>query len=195
MNRYLLFMLYCFISISVSAQIIRKGDLFTKVYLVNDKVVFIKEIPSNKGISKEANFKILRDWAKENYGRDPFISSIRYDAKNTEFIAKSKIELLLPQNSQGIREKMIMRYRINGFLSGDKCILEITDISYLYENAKRSNIDLPHVIKAENFITDKDISIRDNLTEIKNNTRKSTLYFVNELALKFENIYKSKIER
>lgn len=157
----------------------------TSVPLVQGKIVFLKEIPSKKGISAEDNYNILKDWAKENYGKDPFISSVRYDAKNNEIIAKSRIELLLPANSKGVREKMIMRYRINGFLFEDKCVLEITDITYMYQNTKGDKT-LPKVIRGEDFITDDALRTSDHLEELRQNTRKSTLYFLNELTKEFE---------
>ncbi|MDR1089447.1 MAG: hypothetical protein LBL79_00080, partial [Prevotella sp.] len=98
------------------AQVVKLGERFTKVPVIEEKVTFIKEIPMKDGISASDNYKLLKQWATDNYGRDPFISSVRYDGVNQEFIAKSRIELLLPANSKGVREKMIMRYRINGFL-------------------------------------------------------------------------------
>ncbi len=167
------------------SQVVKQGEKFTEVPLVEGKVTFLKEIPSRKEVSKESNYAILKEWAIINYGKDPFISSVRHDEKNSEFIAKSRIELLLPANSKGVREKMVMRYRINGFLFQDKCVLEITEISYLYENSKNNTL-LPRVIRAEDFITDTAIGTRDNIHEYKENTRKSTLYFLNEVAKDFE---------
>jgi hypothetical protein len=167
------------------SQVVKQGEKFTEVPLVEGKVTFLKEIPSRKEVSKELNYAILKEWAIINYGKDPFISSVRHDEKNSEFIAKSRIELLLPANSKGVREKMVMRYRINGFLFQDKCVLEITEISYLYENSKNNTL-LPRVIRAEDFITDTAIGTRDNIHEYKENTRKSTLYFLNEVAKDFE---------
>ena len=190
MIRYLLFSLLLTLSISVSAQeIIREGGKFTTISTVEDKVVFMKELRCSSKSSDKACYQRMAEWAKETYGSDPFISSIRYDPKKDEFIAKSKVELLLPANSQGKRESMIMRYRINGFLIDGKCVLEITDISYLYENSKQSGLDLSKVIRAEAFITNREVSEKNKLTEIKTNTRKSTIYFVNELTTEFEKYY------
>ena len=83
-----------------------------------------------------------------------------------------------------------MRYRVNGFLFQDKCVLEITDISYLYENSGKGNL-LTRIIRAEDFITNDAIKASDGFQELKVNTSKSTLYFLNELNEDFENIYKS----
>lgn len=185
MTRLTLYIICSLISLSSFAQVVRQGETFVDVSEVQGKVVFLKEIPAKKGISADASFNILKDWAKDNYGSDPFISSVRYDNRNKEIIAKSRIELVLPANSVGVREKMIMRYRINAFLFENKCVLEITDISYLYQNT-RGDKTLPKVIRAETFITDKALKTSDDLHELRTNTRKSTLYFLNELAKTFE---------
>lgn len=186
MNRLILLNICTLFSLIGFAQITRQGQIFTTIPVVDNKVVFIREVPQKKGLSSEASYNIIRDWAKNNYGRDPFISSIRYDAKNLEIIAKSKVELLLPSNSNGVREKMIMRYRINVFIFQNKCVMEVTEISYLYENTKYNSSTLPKVIRAETFISDNAVGIQDELRELRINTRKSTLYFLNELAKDFE---------
>lgn len=186
MNRLILLNICTLFSLIGFAQITRQGQIFTTIPVVDNKVVFIREVPQKKGLSSEASYNTIRDWAKNNYGRDPFISSIRYDAKNLEIIAKSKVELLLPSNSNGVREKMIMRYRINVFIFQNKCVMEVTEISYLYENTKYNSSTLPKVIRAETFISDNAVGIHDELRELRINTRKSTLYFLNELAKDFE---------
>ncbi len=79
-----------------------------------------------------------------------------------------------------------MRYRVNGFIFQSKCVLEITEISYLYENSRNNKL-LPRVIRGEDFITDKALEITDEVQEFRINTRKSTLFFLDELAKDFEN--------
>lgn len=174
-----------FLSINVCSQIVKQGEQFKNVEIVDEHVVFLKEIPRLKQYTLEESYTSIKKWAKDNYDQDPFVSSVRYD-KNSGIIAKSRIELLLPANSKGIREKMVMRYRVNAFLIDTKCILEITDISYLYQNEKGDKL-LPKLLRAEDFITNQQIEIIDNLQELRLNTRKSTLYFLNELATGFEN--------
>lgn len=185
MKKISLYIICSLISINGFAQVTKQGEKFETIPVVEDKVIFIKEIPLKYELSAEDNYKQLRDWAAANYGKDPFVSSIKYNFNNKEFVAKSKVELLLPANSKGEREKMIMRYRINGFIFRTKCVLEITDISYLYENSGKGNL-LSRIIRAEDFITDKALE-DDTFLEIKTNTRKSTLYFLNELGANFEN--------
>lgn len=187
--RRFLFFLLCFIAgFSLQAQVVKKGEKFTEVFVVAKKVVFFKEIPSKANFSAKANYDLMKKWGKENYGKEPFISSIRYDAINQEIIAKSRIELLLPADKEGIREKVMMRYRVNGFVFQDRCVLEITDITYLYQGEKEGK-KLPKMLPAEDFITDQAIEQKDAFHELRVNTKKSTLYFLNELANNFEKIF------
>lgn len=186
MKKVLIYLVASLLSSASFAQVVKQGEKFTSVPLIEGKVTFLKEIPVKQGLSPEENYKLLKEWAIVNYGKDPFISSVRHDSNNQEFIAKSRIELLLPANSKGVREKMIMRYRVNGFIFQSRCVLEITEISYLYENSRNNKL-LPRVIRGEDFITDKALEITDEVQEFRINTRKSTLFFLDELAKDFEN--------
>lgn len=185
MKKYIVYIICITFSLSGFAQVVKHGEKIEDVPIVKGKVTFLKEIPSKKDISTEDNYKLLKEWAIINYGKDPFISSVRHDTKNKEFIAKSRVELILPPNSKNIREKMIMRFRINGFIFQDKCVLEVTDISYMYENSAKNKL-LPRIIRAEDFITDAAIEIEDEIKEFRVNTKKSTLHFLNEVAENFE---------
>lgn len=185
MRKYFLFILGFVLSVNSFSQVAKQGEKFGSVPLIEEKVTFLKEVSLVGSMSADGNYSLLKDWAIENYGKDPFLSSVRHDTKNKEFIAKSRIELLLPPNAKGVREKMVMRYRINGFIFQDKCILEITDISYLYEDSSKNKL-LPRIIRAEEFITDSAINIDDEIKEYRENTRKSTLFFLNELGDSFE---------
>lgn len=176
--------------LSTNAQITRQNQNFEQVYLINSKVAFIKEIDL-KDISPEHAYNILREWGKQNYGKDPFISSVRYEAgknpKKKEILAKSRIELILPENSRQVKEKMIMRYRIDGFIQDNKCILQITELSFLHENTKDTR--LPRIIRAEDFITDTQLRVDDDLQELKINTKKAAIYFLNNLTRDFEKLF------
>jgi hypothetical protein len=151
---------------------------FKNVPLENGKVVFRRELKLNSA-NEEANFEALRVWARDNYGKDPFISSVRYDRKNMLITAKSRIELLLPLNSKNIREKIVMRYRIDVNLVGKQCTVVFREISFLYENPMKTTI-LPKISKAEAIISDQAITIQDEREELRANIRKSTLYFINQ---------------
>lgn len=188
MRKYLYFIITFFLSTSCFAQVVKQGEKFTNVPEIEGKVIFLKEVSLVGSMSTDGNYALLKDWSIEQYGKEPFVSSIRHDTKNKEFIAKSRVELLLPANSKGVREKMVMRYRINGFIFQDKCVLEITEISYLYENSSKNKL-LPRIIRAEDFITDNAINIDDEVKEYRDNTRKSTLFFLNEIGESLEKYF------
>lgn len=187
-----LFVVFIFLSFLLSsavAQITRLNEEVKTVPLIENKVAFVKEVPIKFGKTKDEAYQMMRVWAKNSYGKDPFISSVRSDIKKYEIVAKSRIELLLPVDSKGVRERFVMRYRINTFVTDEgKCVLEVEDLSLMYQGAKgdeKSKI-LPRILKAESFITDEVIRIDDDLSEIRLNTRKSTIFFVNQLFKNFE---------
>ena len=90
------------------------------------------------------------------------------------------MELLLPENSQGVREKMMMNYRFDANITNAGCILKVRDITYQNVREKGKSF-FPKSSSAEELITDNAInSVSDN-KEFKENLRKGTLYFLNEL--------------
>ncbi|OJU56662.1 MAG: hypothetical protein BGN96_14285 [Bacteroidales bacterium 45-6] len=141
------------------------------------KVVLEKELDLD--INDKGAYEILRMWAKDNYGRDPFISSVRYDNLGKFITAKSRIELLLPPDSKNVREKVVMRYRVDASIVNGKCVISFREMSYLYENPLKPDF-LPKISKAEDLITDQALSLDDSQSELRSNIRKSTLYFVNQ---------------
>jgi len=161
------------------AQITKTGEQFTNVHLVKDKVVFIKEIALKEKDYKK-NYSTLKDWTKRNYAKDPFVSGISLEDKSMVATAKSRIELVLPENTRGTRERMTMRYRLDAFFVDEFCVVEITNMVY-HNNPKANGNTLPKTIKAEDLITDNAINIDDADSETRLNTKKSTLYFVNQL--------------
>ena len=189
MKKLLLFFIYTIIPTICFSQAVKQNEKFAEVPVVQGKVIFLKEIPLKKNISKEENYEILKKWATVNYNKNPFISSVRHDPKNHEFIVKSREELILPANSKGAREKIVMRYRINGFLFQDKCVMEITEIAFMTENNQNKE-QLSKFIRAEDFITNEAISIKDEIAEYRINTRIVMLEYLNKIAKDFENQFR-----
>lgn len=189
MQKIIFLLISLYVSVGLSAQITGLNEEVVTIPIVEGKVAFIKEIPLPSGNSRTQAFEKISRWASDSYGRDPFVSSVRVDKEDLEIVAKSRIELLLPVDSNGKRERFVMRYRINSFVTEDnKCILEVVDIALLYQankgDAKAKKI--PRLLRAENFISDQAINIDDDLSEIRLNTKKSTLYFINQLFKNFE---------
>lgn len=168
----------------VKAQITGTGEIFRDVQTFEGKVVFVKEIilPSN---DLNTNFSNLRNWANINFDKDPFNSSVNYDTKNNKIVARSRVELLLPVNSKGIREKLFMKFKVHAFLKDNLCILEITDINYI-NDAKANRNTLKQKVKAEDMITDAALAKEDADKGTRIDVRENTLYFYNDLANSLE---------
>lgn len=168
------------------SQIVKSDEVFENVYTFDGKVVFIKQIqPGSSNLDK--NYFALKEWARINFAKDPFNSSVDYNDKSKKITAQSRIELLLPENEKGVREKIIMKYRLNGFFDGDLCIVEISNISFI--NDSKANVNtLQQKIKAEDLITDQAILINDTNKETRTNVRKNALYFFNDLVNSLQNV-------
>ncbi|SHF60613.1 DUF4468 domain-containing protein [Dysgonomonas macrotermitis] len=170
---------FCLSITNIYSQDLLQNQKFTYVPTFEGKVIFLKEIPL-VSTNLDNSYTLLKDWCKTTYAAEPLISNIRYDNTNKEVVIKSKIELLLPPNAKNVREKVTMTYHLNTFIFNNKCVFELKDITYLLPNSRKS-------VKAEDMITDRALSLKDDGHEIRQNTQKSTLYFLNELADKIGN--------
>jgi len=186
MNKSLLLLLLVCLPTLAFAQITKSGESFTGVFRVNNKVVFIKEIDIKESTPDKA-YLILKEWTKLNFAKDVFNSSTNYEDDKKKVTARSRIELLLPEKQDGLREKMIMKYRLDAFIEDNKCIVEITKISFT-NNKKENNNTLPKKISAEDLISDWAISLNDINSETRLNTKKSTLYYLNELISSLQTV-------
>lgn len=171
------------LAISVSYAQDIAADEPAAISMRQGKVVLEKQL--DLSIDDKSAYEILRLWAKDNYGRDPFISSVRYDNQGKFITAKSRIELLLPPDSKNVREKIVMRYRIDASVANRKCVVTVKDIAYLYENPLKPDF-LPKVSKAEELITDQALSLKDSQSELRANVRKSTLYFITQACMELD---------
>lgn len=174
--------LFTLLSGNSFAQDLLQNDQFTYAPLFDNQVVLMKEILLNNA-DPDKSFVIVKEWGKQRYASDPLISNIRYDNTNKEIIIKSKIELLLPENKNNIREKVIMTYHLNAFILNGKCIFEVKGITYKLSNTKKG-------LKAEDTITQSAIAAEDSQQELRINIQKSTFYFINELANSLEKALK-----
>lgn len=165
------------------AQDLLQNDKFSYAPLFNDQVVLIKEIPL-KSNDMEKVFFFVKEWGKERYSTDPLISNIRYDNRNKEIIIKSKIELLLPENKNKTRDKVVMTYHLNTFILNNKCVFEVKGISYKLNNPKQ-------ILQAESTITQSALAKKDAQQELRKNIQLSTLFFFNEQVESLEKLLKS----
>lgn len=162
---------------------------FSDVTVVNGKVVFQQFVHINQDLSADQRYAILYKWGKDNFSGNPLLSGIRFDDKNKSITVSSKVELLLPVNSDGVREKTVMNYRFDASITNAGLSFVVRDISYQNVQSKGSSL-FPKTITAESTISPSAISSSpDNEKEFRMNTQKSTLYFLNELYEDISGIY------
>ena len=153
-------------------------SVFSSVPEVNGKVVF-QQFIHTKGLSEDQSYALLYKWGKDNYAGNPLLSGIRFNEKEKSITVSSKVELLLPKNSDGIRHKRMMNYRFDASITNAGCVLIIRDLTY--QDSESSKTFFPKQFAAENMITDSVINSSSEDKEFKSNLRKGTLYFLNEL--------------
>ena len=166
-------------SVVVNAQT-EKENVFTNVPEVNGKVVFQQFIHTHQGLNEDQSYALLYKWCKDNYAGNPLLSGIRFIDKDKSLSVSSKVELLLPEDSKGVRQKMMMNYRFDASISNAGCLLVIRDVTYQDVKDKGKNF-FPRLIAAEDMITDSSVNSDSDTKELKANLRKGTLYFLNEL--------------
>lgn len=176
----ILFIVGLLVSVMGMKSQTKMENVFTSVPEVNGKVVFQQFIHTHDGLSEDQNYAILYKWGKDNYAGNPLLSGIRFNEKDKSITVSSKVELLLPENRSGVREKMLMNYRFDANITNAGCILVIRDITYQNVEEKGRNF-FPKSTSAEEMITDNAVSSRSDNQELKENLRKGTLYFLNEL--------------
>lgn len=157
-------------------------SVFTSVPVVNGKVVFQQFIHIEQDLSADQRYSILYKWGKDNYTGNPLLAGIRFDENNKSITVSSKVELLLPQNNAGVREKLIMNYRFDASITNAGCMLIVRDITYQNPLIKGSSL-FPKTFSAEETITSEAISSSASAAdkEFKMNVQKGSLYFLNEL--------------
>ncbi|MDD4009439.1 MAG: DUF4468 domain-containing protein [Fermentimonas sp.] len=161
---------------------------FTTVPLVNGKVVFDHFIITDQSLTTNQNYDVLQKWVKGKYSDSPLLSGIRFDDKARSVTVSSKAELLLPANSDGVREKMIMNYRFDATITNAGCMLVVRDITY--QNAQKNGSSFfPKVYTAEQTITNQAVNTASEESELRNNIRKGTLVFLNSLYSEISGVF------
>ncbi len=161
-------------------------NVFSSVPEVNGKVVFQQFIHTHQGLSEDQIYSLLYKWGKDNYAGNPLLSGIRFNEKDKSITVSSKVELLLPENSDGERLKKMMNYRFDASITNAGCVLIIRDITY--QDNEKSKSFFPKLSSAEDMITDSAINSNSSDKELKTNLRKGTLFFLNELYNDLKNV-------
>lgn len=104
-----------------------KGNVESCAPMKEGKVCYTDEVDV-EGMSKNELFNAIDKWARKNYGKDVFLSSVvSKKSKGTIFI-NSKVELLLNDT-----DKTIVKYKMRIYCHDGKYNIEMTDISYQYD--------------------------------------------------------------
>lgn len=104
-----------------------KGSVESCAPMKEGKVCYTDEVDV-EGMSKNELFNAIDKWARKNYGKDVFLSSVvSKKSKGTIFI-NSKVELLLNDT-----DKTIVKYKMRIYCHDGKYNIEMTDISYQYD--------------------------------------------------------------
>lgn len=182
----IIFTALIFASVLIQAK---AQSVFTTVPVVNGKVVFQQFIHIDQELTADQRYALLYKWGKDNYAGNPLLSGIRFDDKARSITVGSKIELLLPQNSNGVREKVIMNYRFDASITNAGCMLVVRDVTYQNSQSPNSSF-FPKTFTAEETIASTAISAASGLDkEFKTNTQKSTLFYLNGLYNELSKIF------
>lgn len=178
----LLVLLFCLFSLNGQAQIVKSGERFTDMTTFDGKIVFLKEFSVGENLV-DSIFNRLKIWGKANFGTDKMNSTIIYNNKDKGLKIVSRIELILPEDSENVRKNIPLKYRADLFQLDDKYILEIKDITYF----------IPVDVKKSKPYNGEDVYFTENVSsifsaEFKENLKKSTLFFFNELSDSLSNI-------
>ena len=172
MKKYILIVSMLIIGLSHITGQVDAG--FTTVPVVNGKVVFEQFILTDQGLSANQKYAVLQKWVKDKYAGSPLVSGIRFDDKNQSATVSAKTELT------GVSEKTMMNYRFDLSVASAGCVLVVRDITY-QSALKQGASSFPKVITAEQTITDQAVSASGEEEQMRNNTRKATLSFLNGL--------------
>lgn len=179
-NTLLILMFFGSVTLTYSQQQIQQ--VFTKVPVVNGKVLFQQFIHVEEDMSTNQQYALLSKWGKDSYANNPKLSSIRFDEKNQSITVSSKTDLLLPENSQKVKEKITMNYRFDASITNAGCVLVFRDITF-HDDRNKSNSFFPLTYSAEEMITDESITLKSDSQEFKKNLRKASLSFFDQVYL------------
>lgn len=147
-------------------------NVFAAVPVVNGKVVFQQFIHTNQNLSEEQKYTILHKWAQDHYRGKSSLRGIRFDDKARSVTVSSGAALSLPANFG----KMTMNYRFDASVTAAGIMLVVRDITYVSENS-----GFPKNYSAEEMITEQAVNSASELRDLKRETRKSSLAYLNKL--------------
>ena len=112
-----------------------KGSVESCAPMKEGKVCYSDEVDV-EGVKKGELFKAIDKWAKKNYGKDVFLSSVNSSKSKGTIFINSKVELLLNDT-----DKTIVKYKMRIYCHDEKYNVELTDKykTYPAENVIANN--------------------------------------------------------
>lgn len=104
-----------------------KGSVESCAPMKEGKVCYSDEVDA-EGMKKGELFNAIDKWARKNYGKDVFLSSVTSSKSKGTINVNSKVELLLNDT-----DKTIVKYKMRIYCYDEKYNIELTDISYQYD--------------------------------------------------------------
>ena len=104
-----------------------KGSVEACAPMKEAKVCYSDEVDV-EGMKKGELFNAIDKWAKKNYGKDVFLSSVTSSKSKGTIFINSKVELLLSET-----DKTIVKYKMRIYCFDEKYTIELTDITYQYD--------------------------------------------------------------
>lgn len=161
-----------------------KGTIHNCASIKQGKVCYSDQ-ESIDGVSNDKLYQAIRQWAKDNYGKDYFISNMSEDKKNKSIFCSSKIELLINE-----KYSSVMKYKMYIKCFDNSYQVEINDIAYTYEiDGKQKSIPAEKII-SKNGKANKISSIKD-----PEDFCNATFFFVEGVFSDIHNAAKSALKK
>lgn len=104
-----------------------KGSVESCAPMKEGKVCYTDEVEM-KGIKQIFLFNAIDKWAKKNYGKDVFLSSVSSSKSKGTISINSKLELLLNDT-----DKTLIKYKMKISCTDEGYSVELTNITYQYD--------------------------------------------------------------
>lgn len=106
-----------------------KGDVASCAPMKDGKVCYSDDVEV-EGMDQAALFSAIDKWAKKNYGKDVFLSSLSSSKSKGTVSVNSKIELLLNDT-----DKTIIKFKMKIVCRNEGYSIEMGNITYQYDPA------------------------------------------------------------
>ena len=122
-----------------------KGKVELCAPMKDGKVCYTDDI-NMKGATQIGLYNAISEWAKEEYGKDVFISNVSCNRARKTILVSSRIELLLNET-----DKTILKFKMYISCFDNNYKVEVKDLTYQYDPDKGTRL---RTYPAESVIAD-----------------------------------------